>query len=104
MRAGEISYIVVDGHVAVSLVPCTECLMCCLWLQGAVVGITDFVLGRQRSFQADTSSDCVLLEISRAGLEAMVADAPQVATALQVGGTGSMIVVMCVRGTRRHGV
>ncbi|KAF8062987.1 hypothetical protein HT031_003826 [Scenedesmus sp. PABB004] len=51
--------------------------------QGAVVGITDFVLNRLRSFQAVTSSECVLLEVSRPALEAMVAEVPAVATALQ---------------------
>eukprot|EP00878_Enallax_costatus_P013193 GHUV01013790.1.p1 GENE.GHUV01013790.1~~GHUV01013790.1.p1 ORF type:complete len:1035 (+),score=287.38 GHUV01013790.1:628-3732(+) len=53
--------------------------------QGAVVGITDFVLQRPRSFQADATSDCVVYEITRSALEVMVAEVPAVATAVQVG-------------------
>lgn len=52
--------------------------------QGAVVGITDFVLQRPRSFQADATTDCVVYEITRSALEAMVAEVPAVATAVQV--------------------
>jgi hypothetical protein len=52
--------------------------------QGAVVGITDFVLQRLRSFQADTNTECTVLEVQRRALEVMVAEVPAVATALQV--------------------
>uniref|UniRef100_A0A383VST7 STAS domain-containing protein n=1 Tax=Tetradesmus obliquus TaxID=3088 RepID=A0A383VST7_TETOB len=51
--------------------------------QGAVVGITDFVLQRLRSFQADTNTECTVLEVQRGALEVMVAEVPAVATALQ---------------------
>ncbi|KAF6261741.1 hypothetical protein COO60DRAFT_1699671 [Scenedesmus sp. NREL 46B-D3] len=51
--------------------------------QGAVVGITDFVLQRLRSFQADTNTECTVLEVQRRALEVMVAEVPAVATALQ---------------------
>lgn len=71
--------------------------------QGSVVGITDFVLQRLRSFQADATSDCVVLEINRPALEVMVKEVPAVATVLQVGnnvvgsafsGTASMRVLV----------
>jgi hypothetical protein len=52
--------------------------------QGAVVGITDFVLQRLRSFQADTNTECTVLEVQRSALEVMVSEVPAVATALQV--------------------
>lgn len=52
--------------------------------QGAVVGVTDFVLRRLRSFQADSVTPCTVMEISRATLDVMVAEVPAVATALQV--------------------
>lgn len=55
--------------------------------QGAVVGVTDFVLRRLRSFQGVASTDCTLVEISREGLEVMVGEVPEVATAMQVGVT-----------------
>lgn len=50
-----------------------------------MVGITDFVLRRLRSFQAVATTDCIVVEISRAALDVMVAEVPEVATALQVG-------------------
>jgi hypothetical protein len=48
------------------------------------VGVTDFVLRRLRSFQADSVTPCTVMEISRATLDVMVAEVPAVATALQV--------------------
>lgn len=53
--------------------------------QGAVVGVTDFVLRRLRSFQGVVAStNCTVVEISRAALEVMVTEVPEVATAMQV--------------------
>lgn len=49
-----------------------------------MVGVTDFVLRRLRSFQGVASTDCTLVEISREGLEVMVREVPEVATAMQV--------------------
>jgi hypothetical protein len=59
--------------------------------QGAVVGVTDFVLRRLRSFQGTAVSECTVVEVTRAALEVMVAEVPQVATALQV-----RLVCVCV--------
>jgi hypothetical protein len=64
--------------------------------QGAVVGITDFVLQRLRSFQADTNTECTVLEVQRRALEVMVAEVPAVATALQVGcSCGLRLLCIC---------
>jgi hypothetical protein len=49
------------------------------------VGVTDFVLKRLRSFQGVASTACTVVEISRAALEVMVTEVPEVATAMQVG-------------------
>jgi hypothetical protein len=65
--------------------------------QGAVVGITDFVLQRLRSFQADTNTECTVLEVQRGALEVMVKEVPAVATALQVRARRfGMALVHCV--------
>jgi CRP-like cAMP-binding protein len=53
--------------------------------QGAVVGVTDFVLKRLRSFQGVASTDVTVVEIGREALEVMVTEVPEVATAMQVG-------------------
>jgi hypothetical protein len=50
-----------------------------------VVGVTDFVLKRLRSFQGVASTACTVVEVSRAALEVMVTEVPEVATAMQVG-------------------
>lgn len=76
--------------------------------QGAVVGITDFVLRRMRSFQADATSECVVYEISRSALEVMVKKVPAVATALQVScaslvSTRVTLCKACADGVSQYG-
>jgi hypothetical protein len=52
--------------------------------QGAVVGITDYVLRRLRAFQADAGGEgVVLLEVPRTAFEGMAAEAPVSAAVLQ---------------------
>lgn len=48
------------------------------------MGVTDFVLKRLRSFQGVANTDVTVVEISRDALEVMVAEVPEVATAMQV--------------------
>lgn len=71
------------------------------WCQGVYIVyihachcLSLFVLQRLRSFQADTNTECTVLEVQRGALEVMVAEVPAVATALQVRLGGGWVACM----------
>lgn len=78
----------IGRRTAISTATIFPSLLACLHVsagQGAVVGVTDFVLQRLRSFQGIASTDVTVVEVSRQALEVMVKEVPEVATAMQVG-------------------